>query len=305
MRINLDEYLRIRKTLRDVRSLGEFSYPRGVLHSILLQRRIESVKRKYRMFADRLDEIVDFWRENRKLPRWLTLPPVMKVRLLLKGLGFSTKAINRILRNPNEAEDEDLQRLVARAVSVDYVYSPLATRLQTAKGKLGEMMLRLAVEKLGVEYRTEDDLRGEFSKTPDVYFEEPVEVNGREVRWIESKAMFGDPITHAMFERKQYSRYREMFGDGIVIYWFGCVRGVEASDGSEFAVEQLESVLSMRVYVGSEEKAEEIGAVFVEPGDPFESAFKAIDVYSRCKAAVVDKNAARLLKNMGFEVVYL
>ncbi len=308
MRIRYDEYLKIRKSLRTLRDIAKLPYPRGMLLSILQQKKVESVKRKYHVFASRLDDIVDYWKRRRSFPRWLTLTPVMKVRLLLKGLGFSAKAINKALRNPEEVDDERLASVIRRAVVRDYVYSPLAAKLQSSKGKLGERMLEEILQEFGVEFKTEKELRGEFSKTPDFYLEEPLILDGNELKWIESKAMFGDPRTHEMYEKKQYSRYRELFGYGIVVYWAGCVEGIEAYDGSRFR--NCHPLLDMRIYLGgSDDDAERLECVFVEVDcdDVISAAEKIIDAfaYGRVVASCSDRAVGSVLRNVGFDVVYL
>ncbi|MET1123736.1 MAG: TPD domain-containing protein [Archaeoglobaceae archaeon] len=291
MRIKVSDFVRIRRELRDVRDLNKFELPRGVLHSILLQKRVESVKRKYQVFANRVDEIVEFWKRERKFPRWLTLPPVMKVRLLLKGLGFSAKEINRALNDPYSCE---LGEVVWKAVTRDYVYSPVAARLQAARGRLGERLLEEFLESLGVYYRTERELRGEFSKTPDALFEEPVRINGVDVRWVESKALFGDPFVHEAYERRQYSHYRRLFGEGIVIYWLGCVEGVDAITFSETDVD-ASILLDMKLRVSIE-----------EGGEPLKEALEVVERYAEGETEFAcSGKAARILKNMGFEVIFV
>ncbi len=311
MKISYDEYSRIRKSLRTIRDVGKFPYPRGMLHCILQQKKVDSVKRKYHLFADRIPEIVDYWEKKRGFPRWLTLPPVMKIRLLMKGMGFSAKAINKALRNPDEVDDERLAEKIRDAVERDYVYSPIAAKLQRSRGKLGEKALAYELEKAGFEFKTEKDLKGVFSKTPDFYFDEPVEMFGRKIKWIESKALFGDPKSHNLYWKKQYSKYYEMFGDGIVVYWLGCIEGFDASNGSEFRNKFRNSLLDMLLYLTEskdEGYAERLGGVFVDVSNEPEIAAveKIVDTYSEGRVvARIDnvQRAARILKNMGFDVV--
>jgi len=308
--IPLEEYLKIKRSLKTIRDVGKPPYPRGMLHTILLQKKVESVKRKYHAFAARIDEIVEYWKRFRKFPRWLTLTPVMKVRLLLKGLGYSVKMTSKLLKEPEKIEDEDLRKIIVKAVIKDYVYSPLAVKLHHSRGKLGEKIIEIELEKLGVEFKTERELKGKFPKTPDFFFEDPVTLDGREIRWIESKAMFGDPKTHQMFEKKQYSKYRELFGEGYVVYWFGCVEGIDSF------VFQVKSTLKyalfdMKIYISDSpnlELAEKLNAEIVEvEGKTIEAAAKIIDAYSNGRVFAVHSDPVkigRVLKNMGFDVIY-
>ncbi len=314
MRIPLDEFLRLRRELKTIRDIGKLSYPRGMLHCILQQKKVDSVKRKYHTFAERISEITAYWERHKTFPKWLTLPPVMKIRLLMKGMGFSAKSINKALRDPEEVvEDERFAEQIRKAVLKDYVYSPIAARLQRARGKLGEKALAHELEEAGIEFKTEKELRGEFSKTPDFYFEEPVEFLGRELKWIESKALFGDPRSHELYWKKQYSKYYEMFGNGLVVYWLGCVNGFEVSDGSELRNKYRNSLLDMLIYVTDskdESYAERLNATFIEVSEDNEAlaAEKVVDAYSdgRVLAHIEKKkDITRILKNMGFDVVVI
>ena len=83
----------------------------------------------------------------------------------------------------------------------------------------------------GIGYRTEKDLRGEFPKTPDALLDKPIVVNGWKVNWIESKATFGDRVEVNRNTKKQLSPYVELFGQGLVVYWFGFVDEITMEDG--------------------------------------------------------------------------
>lgn len=45
----------------------------------------------------------------------------------------------------------------------------------------------------------------------------------RIIHWIDSKAMFGDPLTHKDNLENQLQGYTHRFGPGLVVYWFGFV----------------------------------------------------------------------------------
>ncbi len=286
MRIPVSEFLKIRRELRTLSDIRKLPYPRGTLHCILQQKKVDSVKRKYHTFAERIPEILSYWEKEKKFPKWLTLPPVMKIRLLMKAMGFSAKSINRALRSPEDVvDDERLAEQIRRAVLSDYVYSPIAARLQRSRGKLGEKALAHELEKAGIEFLTERDLKGRFSKTPDFYFEEPVDFMGKELKWIESKALFGDPRSHDLYWKKQYSKYYEMFGNGLVVYWLGCVEGIEVSDGSEFKNGYRISLLDMLLYLTDskdESYAERLNAKFIEVDEENDiaAAEKVVDAYA-------------------------
>ncbi len=315
MRIPVNEFLKVRRELRTIRDIAKLPYhPRGTLHCILQQKKVDSVKRKYHTFAEKIPEIVRHWEREKSFPKWLTLPPVMKIRLLMKGMGFSAKSINRALKEPEEVvEDERLAEQIRKAVLRDYVYSPIAARLQRSRGKLGEKALQHELEKAGFEFKTEKDLKGTFSKTPDFYFDEPVEFMGKEVRWIESKALFGDPRSHDLYWKKQYSKYYEMFGSGLIVYWLGCVDGFDVSDGSEFRNSYRNSLLDMLLYVTDskdESYAEKLNATFVEVCEDNEvlAAERIVDAYAEGRVlAYTEKkrDVVRILKNMGFDVVVI
>ncbi len=212
-----EEFFRIRRELKRFSDFSKYPYPRGTLFSILLQKRIDNVKRRYHVYTAKLPELAAYWEKNRRIPDWLRLPPVMRIKLLMKALGMTSKEISRSFSNPDDSEFSDM---VWSAIYKDFIYSPIAVRYQFARGRIGEEIIREYLESLSVEFKDENQLRP-AKKTPDFYIEEGIEVEGRKIRWIESKALFGDIKLHRFYSKKQYNQYLEMYGDGMVIYWLG------------------------------------------------------------------------------------
>lgn len=291
MKLSAEEYLSIRKNLNKISDLDRFQIPRGVLHAILVQKKVESVKRKYHLFSGRTKEVLEVWKEKKRFPEWLTLTPVLKVRLLLKAMEFSTKDINKVLRNPCEL-DEDLSFVVYEAVSRDFVYSPIAAKLQGVLGKIGEKIIDDKLRTMGINFKTEKELK--MQKTPDFYFEEPMELFGKKIRWIESKALFADLRTYEIYLRKQISKYRELFGEGLVVYWRGCLNGLPVSEGSEFDGKLKRKLLEMNLFVSKDEQID---------GEPLKIAEKFISDYITMDIFPYNREVVRILRNMGFKVI--
>ncbi|MDI9610665.1 MAG: TPD domain-containing protein [Archaeoglobaceae archaeon] len=291
MRLSLDEYMLIRKNLNRISDFGKFQIPRGILHAILMQKKVESVKRKYHLFSGRTKEILEFWEEKKRLPEWLTLTPVLKVRLLLKGMQFTTKEINKSLRDPTKLDGE-LSKLVYEAVSRDFIYSPIAAKLQGVLGKIGERIIEEKLKSLGIKFKTEKELR--MQKTPDFYFEEPLDLFGNKLKWIESKALFADLRTYNLYFRKQISKYKELFGDGLVVYWRGSLAGLPVSDGCEFDGKLKRKLLEMTLTASMDEEAD---------GEPLKLAEKFVGEYIDNDLFPYNAEVVRILGNMGFKIL--
>ncbi len=210
-RLNLDEYRVLRREIRSPKDFDRFQIPNYVLPSILTQKFVESVIKRFRMYKP--ERIARIWKEKKTLN--IRLPPVLRLKLLLKGLGYSKSEIANILKNPHEAGD--LEDLVWSAVTKDFIYSPIAVKFQTVKGKVGERLIERFLSEIDVDFKTESELN--TKKTPDFLISEKVNILGFEAKWIESKFMFGDFRTHSLYWRRQYYHYFKEFGKGIVVYW--------------------------------------------------------------------------------------
>ncbi|MCS7119294.1 MAG: TPD domain-containing protein [Archaeoglobaceae archaeon] len=214
----------------------------------------------------------------------------MKVRLLLKAMDFSTKEINKALINP-DILDSKLSDLVYRAVTMDFVYSPIATKIQCVFGQIGERIVEEELKNLKIKFKREKELKTQ--KTPDFLFEEPLEIFERKIRWIESKSLFADHRVYEIYSKKQFLKYREIFGEGLVIFWLGCLEGIEVSDGSEFGADLKNKLLEMKIKVIVDEEID---------GNPLKITEDFIMRYADCHRFPYNSEVIRILKNMGFVV---
>lgn len=157
--------------------------------------------------------------------------PILTGLLLFKEQGKGKKVFWSYVRNPECIPSARLKKEIVEITDADHVYSPWATELQYKRGAWGEEKLQNWLTDHNITYRTEKDIRGEFAKTPDCLFDKPVKVNGWELNWIESKATFGDRVEVNKNLKKQLSPYLDMFGQGLVVYWFGYVDDVQIPEG--------------------------------------------------------------------------
>jgi hypothetical protein len=137
----------------------------------------------------------------------------------------------KYLNNLKLVDDIRLRKELRRTCQYDLVYSPKAHEAQHRRGSRSEARIRAWLEKHYVKFRTESELRGHHPKTPDFLLDTPIYVRGAQVNWIESKANFGDKIEISKSLRNQLIPYRELFGSGMVIYWFGIIDTAPLIDG--------------------------------------------------------------------------
>lgn len=109
-------------------------------------------------------------------------------------------------------------------------------------GEEYEYMLERKLRKAGLSYIDEQKLMAQgFAKTPDVLLVVPFAVQGREVNWIDSKAMFGSKDIHVAHLQTQLQPYVNRYGPGLVIYWFGFVAENAEMDPDVIVLEDFPS----------------------------------------------------------------
>lgn len=112
----------------------------------------------------------------------------------------------------------------------DHSYGPLAEAIKGSVGEEHEQKIKDILKEKDIPYCDEHVLRGQgYDKTPDIKLEIPLalEEGGHIINWIESKALFGDPESHAGYLKDQFWSYWNRFGPGMVIYWAGYVKQLD------------------------------------------------------------------------------
>jgi hypothetical protein len=225
---DLYQVLATRKDLERLKSTT--SYDEELLMVIYTQRVVrEATKRFYRVkrYARRLHRR---WRNGAsfvELADEYRFPPVLMGLIVLEEEGTSRKQFWKMLNDLDSLERGRLRDELERACEVDIVYSPEGTERQYKRGAWGEERLWTWLRGQGIPFQTESELRSQFDKTPDALLSRPMEYDGRKVFWVESKASFGDPYEVRRHARRQLRPYVDLFGDGLVVYWFGYVEDVD------------------------------------------------------------------------------
>jgi hypothetical protein len=212
----------------------ELSLDPELLTVIYTQRMVRETTKKFYKVQRNSQRMVRSWQRGETIldiSRRYEFPPILTGLMVFQEAGRSKKQFWSMVRNPETIDDLELRRQVEEIAEADIIYSPEGTEKQYQRGAWGEKNLQDWLDSQGIGYRTEKDLRGEFPKTPDALLDHPIVVNGWKVSWIESKATFGDRIEVNKNTRKQLAPYVELFGQGLVVYWFGFVDEITTGDG--------------------------------------------------------------------------
>ncbi len=236
--MNTDDYKRLVSQLQkpsDINRLAKENEDMKELFLILYTHRVvrDATKRYYRV-QNKAERLLWQWKKGTQLLQLAyreDFPPVLLSLILVKEMGYSRKDYWKFVRDPKSIKDSRLKREIPEAAKADIIYSPVGMDIQTERGRKGEERLAQWLDRNYITYRREDDLKAEFRKTPDFLLEKPLFVGTEECIWIESKANFGDRVEIRKNMKKQLIPYTEIFGKGIVVYWFGHVDDYEPVEG--------------------------------------------------------------------------
>ena len=222
------------KTAADVNRLEAEGYDRRMLESLLTQKVSRDVKKRFHVVKKNAKYMLRDWKKGKTIMQIADrqrFPPILTAMMIFQEDGATKKQFWEFVRNPELLESEETARELREATENDLIYSPYGTAKQKERGVWGESLLEGWLDGQGISYRTENDLRGKFEKTPDSLLDEPMLYEGKKIFWIESKASFGDNVEFRYNTRKQLIPYTKIFGPGVVIYWVGHLNDLELPDG--------------------------------------------------------------------------
>lgn len=218
----------------DIDRLCEKGHDREFLTVIFTQKTTRDVKKNFYKVKNACHHMVKDWKTGNSLldiAGKRGFPPILTAMMMFQEMGYSKKEFWCFVREPENVKDERIRKEIVEATEKDIIYSPWANDEQRERGEWGEELLENWLDAQEVDYRTEVDLRGIYSKTPDCLFPKPMIFDGKEICWIESKASFGDNTEFRFNARKQLIPYTELFGPGLVVYWFGHLDDLEMPEG--------------------------------------------------------------------------
>ena len=218
---------------KDIDRLEAEGYDRDLLISIFTQRTTREVKKRFYVIKQNSGRMLKEWKKGHTLleisEKW-RFPPILASMLIFLEDGASRKEFWDYVREPDTAFSKDIRDELREVCKADLVYSPEGNERQRQRGLWGELLLQKWLDGQNIKYRTEEELRGKYDKTPDALLDEPMMYDGKKIYWIESKASFGDNTEFRLNSRKQLIPYTKLFGPGVVVYWMGCLDDLEMPD---------------------------------------------------------------------------
>ena len=153
------------------------------------------------------------------------LPPVMLAKMFIEINELDKNQTSTyILRNISVIENTIFRDQVQYCLENDDQFGPSIDLIKKSIGEEYELILKDKLTFMNVPFKDENILRDQgYDKTPDLLLTVPIAIGDHVINWIESKASFGDEVSHKQYLREQYWSYWNRFGSGLVIYWFGFV----------------------------------------------------------------------------------
>lgn len=232
----------------------ETGVDREALLVIYTQKVTRDATRRYYRIKTRSRKYYHQWRSGKPLMKFARenrFPPILTSLIILLEGEMTRKGFWKAVENPERVPDARLRREIKEVLRNDPIYSPEGTSVQAERGRVGEERLQEWLRSHGIGFKNEEELRGTYPKTPDILLDEPIVYDGVSIHWMESKANFGDKMEVSRNFKRQLKPYSELFGPGLVIYWFGVVDGLQG---------RRESVI-----VAIPETLEDIGRVIAKP----------------------------------------
>jgi len=236
--MHIKEYRQLYNKLNKYTDIEQVSkrtgYERELLLVLYTQKIVRKTTSRFYKVKSRVPELHRSWKKGKSiydLSKKLDFPPVLLGLLILTEEGIGRKTYRNILNDLNKAPSSRIREELKQVIRKDPIYSPKGYQIQLERGKYSEKVINKWLKERDISFQVEADLRNNYPKTPDFLLDEPLNVRGTEVFWIESKATFGDAHEIHKNLKSQLKPYKELFGPGMVIYWFGFITPSPLTDG--------------------------------------------------------------------------
>jgi len=229
--MDVEEYRDVYRALNSLEDIDRVAKKRGIsadiLYVIYSQKVTRDATKRFHLIKRKMPSFLEQWKRGESLvhiSQKERFPPMLFAYIMAQEMGIGKKRFWRIVKGEERTHSKRLKHELELARGLDKHYSPEANEEQDARGVWGETLMAEWLDSKNIVYKTEEDLRSpEGGKTPDFLLDKPLKINGLDVRWIESKALFGDSVEYKRHLKKQLVPYWELYGPGIVVYWFGFV----------------------------------------------------------------------------------
>ncbi len=219
--------VKLLKTQADIEKVAaNTGYDKDLLLVIYSQKMVYLATKKYHKIKHLAPKYHAQWKKGNtflEIAKKIKFSPVLTGLLILKEEGISRKLYRKYLNNLADVEDDRLKKELGEVIKNDIVYSPEGNDIQAKRGIKGEEMLNKWLSGQGFEFKTEKEMANKYKKTPDFLLKSPINVRGIDVHWIESKATFGTRREIKKNMKNQLIPYHDLYGNGMVIYWFGFI----------------------------------------------------------------------------------
>ena len=217
-------------THKDIAALEAKGHDKELLSTIFTQKTTREVKKRFYVVKQNTGKMLREWKQGKTLleisEKW-RFPPILTAMFIFMEDGASRKEFWSYIQEPETSFSKDVRDEIIEIRNADLVYSPEGNERQRQRGLWGESLLQKWLDEQDIKYRTENDLRGVYDKTPDALLDEPMMYNGKKIFWVESKASFGDNTEFRYNSKKQLLPYTDIFGPGLVVYWMGKLDDLE------------------------------------------------------------------------------
>lgn len=235
--MRLGQYRRIYERLNsyaDIDKLSRNRQERELYLVIYTQKTVRKATRSFHRVKQQAKSLHREWLNGKTLleiAEQIDFPPVLTGLIVLHEEGIPRKLYRKYLNNLWKVKNPRIRSELKQVLKHDKIYSPKGNAIQSARGRRAEDAIRKWLIEHDIDFRTERELRGKYAKTPDFLLNEGLNVRGTDIHWIESKASFGDLYEISKNIKRQLIPYRDLFGAGMVIYWFGFIPPPRVTEG--------------------------------------------------------------------------